>query len=189
MDLGAIILAGGASSRMGVDKAGLCWNGRSAVERLAQIARGVGAEYVLTAGGQDHGLPRVKDPAPGGGPVAGIVAGIDALRTGGCRRVLVLAVDAPTLEPCDLEPLVSALSPGAAYEGLHLPLVMDIAAVPDDAGAGWPVGRLIVRAGLSRPPCSPEAAVRLRGANTPPERERLEAALIATESAQKDGDR
>lgn len=187
MNFAAIILVGGASSRMGVDKAALLWNGRHAVDRLAQLARELGAREVLTAGGHDHGLPRVDDPTPGGGPVAGIVAGIDALRARGCERVLVLAVDAPTLEPDDVVPLISAASPGAAYEGFNLPLVIDIAAAPDDAGPGWPVGRLIARAGLSRPACPPDADQRLRGANTPAELARLEAALVATESAQGNG--
>lgn len=187
MDLAAIILVGGASSRMGTDKAVLPWNGRRAVDRIADVARQVGAERVLTAGGGDYGFPRVDDPAPDGGPVAGIAAAVAALRVASCRRVLVLAVDAPTVRPGDLAPLVASASSGAAYEGLNLPLVMDLAAAPDDAGAGWSVRRLIDAAGLARLTCPPSSADRLRGANTPEERERLLAALVDAEVAEKGG--
>jgi molybdenum cofactor guanylyltransferase len=187
MKLAAIILVGGASSRMGADKAALSWNGRSAVDRLEALAREVGADRVLTAGGGEHGLERVDDPAPGGGPVSGIVAGIAALRATGHGRVVVLAVDAPTIRPTDLAPLMAAAAPGAAYEGLNLPLVLDIAATPDDAGPGWPVARLIDRAGLARLACPSEATERLRGANTPDERDRLLVELAEAECATKGG--
>jgi len=173
MALGVVILTGGASSRMGADKAALLWGGRRAVDRLADLARELGAAAVVTSGARDYGLPNAAEDPPGGGPVAGVVAGVAALRTGGCERALVLAVDAPTITPEDLAPLLAAPAPGAAYEGLHLPLVMDLDALPDDAGQGWPMGRLVERAGLARLTCPPSAAERLRGANTPEERERL----------------
>lgn len=184
MPLAAIILVGGASSRMGADKAAMAWNGRRAVDRLADTARRAGAGLVLTAGGGDYGLARIDDRTPGGGPVSGIAAAAAALGAMGCRRMLVLAVDAATVRVEDLEPLVVSPSPGAAYEGLPLPLVLDIAAAPQDAAAGWAVRRFVERAGLARPACPAAAAERLRGANTPEERERLLAALVELESAE-----
>lgn len=187
MDLTAIILVGGGSTRMGADKAALIWNGRRAVDRIADVARRAGAEQVLTAGDGDYGLGRIDDPGPDGGPVAGIVAGVAAARAVRSDRVLVLAVDAPTATLGDLRPLLASSPPGAAYEGLNLPLVMDVASAPPDAGPGWAVARFIQVAGLSRIICPPEAAARLRGANTPAERDRLLAALIASESDQEDG--
>ncbi len=183
MRLAAIILVGGASARMGADKALLCWNGRRAVDRLADLARQVGAEYALTVGHGDHGFPRLDDPSPDGGPVAGIAAGAAALQAMGYGRVLVLAVDAPTVRAEDLSPLIASGPPGAAFEDLNLPLVMDIAATPGDAGPGWAVHRLVERAGLARLDCPPGAAERLRGANTPDERHRLLTALVEAEAA------
>src|SRR4051812_23087594 len=112
MTLGALILAGGTSTRMGRDKATLLWGGRRAVDRLADVARVVGADPVLTVGPRTYGLPAVEDEAADGGPVAGLVAGIDALVRAGCERALVLAVDAPTLEAADLAPLLEAPAPG-----------------------------------------------------------------------------
>ncbi|MDZ4373177.1 MAG: NTP transferase domain-containing protein [Phenylobacterium sp.] len=177
MRLGAIILTGGISSRMGADKARLTWAGRPAVERLAQIAREAGAEAAITVGGDDHGLPSVPDPEPGLGPAAAVAAGIAALGALGMSRALVLAVDAPTLCLADLAPLLSAPSPGAAYAGLHLPFVTDLAAMTSDGELGGALWRRLDRAGLHRLPTPLEAELRLRGANTPAERSALEAEL------------
>lgn len=183
MSLGALILMGGASSRMGADKAYLEWNGVSAAERCARLAQAVGAKLVLTVGGAGD----VPDVWPGGGPVGGILAGVDRLLAADFSRVLVLAVDAPTARPADLTPLLDAPREGAAYEGLHLPMVFQVAALPADAEAEWPVARLIERAGLAQLACDEQAALRLRGANTPEERAALLAALIAHEGAQQSG--
>lgn len=183
--LGAIILTGGASSRMGVDKATQLWGARTAVERVAALAVAVGARPVITVGGAPHGLPHVRDEPPLGGPVGGVLAGAAALAETGCARMLVLAVDAPTLQPADLAPLLEAGGAGAAYAGLHLPLVMDLAASPQAAEPGWPLARLVQQAGLARPACPTQVAARIRGANTPGEREALLAGLAADESAAK----
>src|SRR5689334_8924323 len=99
--LGAVILTGGAGLRMGADKAELEWGGRRAVDRLADLARSLGAAAIVTAGPRDYGLPVAAEDPPGGGPAAGVVAGARAL---GLTRVLVLAVDAPTLTAEDLAP-------------------------------------------------------------------------------------
>jgi molybdopterin-guanine dinucleotide biosynthesis protein A len=172
MALGAVILVGGASSRMGRDKALLDWGGRRAVDRVADLARAAGARAVMTAGG-DYGLAFVADPAPQAGPVAGILAAAPVLRAAGCDRVLLLAVDAPTLRRDDLVPLLAAEPPGAAYAGFPLPAVLSLAALPDDAEAGWPLRRLGERAGLAVLPCPVELERRIRGANTPEERDAL----------------
>jgi len=187
MTLGVVILTGGKSSRMGADKAALDWDGRRAVDRLADLARDLAVEVTVAAGPVDYGLSHIAEDPPGGGPVAGLVAGVSALRARGCTRALVLAVDAPTIAAADLAPLLAAPAPGAAYEDLHLPLVMAIDALPGDAGAGWSMRRLVEHAGLARPACPPDAAQRLRGANTPEERETLLRRFVTPDSAQDDG--
>lgn len=169
---GALILTGGGSRRMGRDKAALAWDGVRAVDRVADLARSVGARDVLTVGA-DLGLPWVPDPEPGAGPVGGVLAGVEALRAQGLERALILAVDAPTLTAEDLAPLLAAKAPGAAYEGLPLPMALAFAALPDGVEAGWPLRRLVERAGLLTAPLAPDAEARLRGANTPEERARL----------------
>lgn len=185
--LGAIILSGGASSRMGVDKALMDWLGRRAVDRVADLAFEVGARTVVTVGTTDYGLPVVVEETPLGGPVGGVLAGAAALREAGCLRALVLAVDAPSLAAEDLAPLLAADAMGAAYEGLHLPLVVALGALPSDARADWPMARLAERAGVMRLVGPPQAQARLRGANTRQEREALLAELAARENAQNRG--
>ena len=164
--LGAIILCGGGSRRMGRDKAVLEWDGRRAVDRVADLARDVGARALVTAGA-DLGLPWVPDDEAGAGPVGGVLAGARAL---GTARLLVLAVDAPTVTAEDLAPL---LERGGFYEGLPVPMVIEAAALPVDAEAGWPLRRLVERAGLATLPVPEGALARLRGANTPEEVEAL----------------
>jgi len=169
---GVLILVGGASRRMGRDKAGLDWGGVRAVDRLAALAGALGARRVLTVGA-DLGLPFVADPQPGAGPTGGVMAGVAALRAEGLARALVLAVDAPTLTAEDLATLLAAPAPGAAYDGLPLPMMLDLSALPMEAEAGWPLRRLVERAGLAVLPVPDGAEMRLRGANTPEEQARL----------------
>lgn len=183
MKLGAIILCGGGSVRMGADKAGLDWRGLRAVDRVARLARDVGAGEVLTVGAQDYGLPHVVEDPPFGGPVAGVLTGAAALAGAGFDRVLVLAVDAPSLRPADIACLLEQGRGGAAFEGQHLPLVTAISILPRNVPAGWPMARLLERAGLTRLACAPEASARVRGANTPDERAALLAELSAYEDA------
>ena len=170
--LGAIILTGGASRRMGTDKAAQLWDGRRAVDLVADLARALGATVIVSAGDGEFGLPRAPDPAPLSGPVAGVLAGLDLLG-GQVARVLVLAVDAPTIRPEDLAPLLAAEAPGAAFVGQPLPMVLDLAARPGDAQADWPLRRFVERAGLIQLAPDPVLLPRLRGANTPTERDRL----------------
>ena len=169
---GAIILTGGTSRRMGADKAALDWDGQRAVDRVAALASAAGAVRVLTAG-RDLGLEHVDDPAPGAGPVGGVLAGARALAAHGLARALVLAVDAPTVTVDDLAPLLAAGEPGAVYEGLPVPMVVTLAALPADAEPGWPLRRLVERARLATLPCDEAVKLRLRGANTPEERAAL----------------
>lgn len=170
---GAVILVGGRSSRMGEDKAAIDWNGLRAVDRVAEAARAAGAAFVLTAGG-DYGLPFVADPSPYAGPVGGVLQGLAALAQRGLARALVMAVDAPTLTPQDLAPLLQAPAPGAAFEGFPLPMALPTGPAPPDAQPDWPLRRLADRMGLARLPCPAGAAGRLAGANTPLERQALQ---------------
>ena len=119
--------------------------------------------------------------------MGGVIAGVEALRGAGCDRALVLAADAPTIRPQDIQPLLAQGGAGATFEGLHLPMVLDLAAVPSGAQAGWPMARLVDLARLERLACPPQARARLRGANTPEEREVLLMELAGFEIAQKDG--
>ena len=130
----------------------------------------------MPAGARPFELPFAVEDPPGGGPVAGLMAG--AARLGAqFTRALVLAVDAPTIQAAGLAPLLVAASPGACFESLPLPLVIAITDLPPEAGAGWSMRRFVEAAGLATRAWPPGAEVRLRGANTPAERAALLAAL------------
>lgn len=173
MKLGAVILTGGSSRRMGADKAAELWFGMRAVDRVAEVARACGARHVVTAGDVDYGYDTAPDATPLGGPVGGLISGAEALRLRGCDRGLFLAVDAPTLLPADVTDLFAQPSPGAAFEGLPLPMVVDLSAWPADAESGWPLRRLVERIGLSQLVCPKDRRSHVRGANTPGERAAL----------------
>ncbi len=97
-----IVLAGGRSRRLGFDKALLTFDGRPllriVVERLAAIT-----DDIIVAG--DHtdryrhlSLPVrfLPDPAPDRGPLAGLQAGLSAIKN---NFALVVACDMPFLNP------------------------------------------------------------------------------------------
>ncbi len=179
MTLGAIILAGGASRRMGEDKAILPWGDERAVDRVARLATQIGAQHVVVAGG-DYGWPFVLDPHPQAGPCAGVSAGADVLRATGCARMIVLAVDAPTLTPDDHAPLLAARA-GAVYRGFPVPFAAPLASLPADIVPDMPLRRLIDQLGLAEIEPSEAVERRVRGANTPEER----AALLGLGAAPK----
>jgi len=72
------VLCGGASRRMGADKALLALEGRSLLSRSAESLAALGAPVVLACGSEDRydelGFERVLDRIPGGGPLAGLEA-------------------------------------------------------------------------------------------------------------------
>lgn len=92
--LDAVVLAGGGSRRLGgVAKAQLVLEGERLVDRVVAAAVGAGARCVVV-GPPDLGtsVPTAQESPPGGGPVAGIAAGLAAL-VPGALEVLVLACD------------------------------------------------------------------------------------------------
>lgn len=167
--LGGLVLAGGTSRRMGEDKALLDWGGRRAIDHVFDLAASLCGGPVLVSG-RDYGLPFVTDPHPLAGPTAGILAGAAALGAQGCTTVLVLAVDAPTLTAADLTPLLDGEGTGFCYEGLPLPMVARIDALPFDAPGDWPLRRLAETTGLTILTCPPQVQLRARGANDDAER-------------------
>lgn len=102
------ILAGGASRRMGRDKALLEMAGGPLLARVAGIVQGaVGSCTVVAPAGRYEGLglPVLDDLWPGEGPMGGILTAIEG---GGAEWSLVVAVDLPFLEIEFLRGLVKA---------------------------------------------------------------------------------
>lgn len=112
--LAGLVLTGGASRRMGRDKASIVLaDGRTCAQtvaaRLAQVA-----DPVLEIGPGYSGLTAVPDDRPGAGPLAALATGWAALvRSGHSGPVLVLACDLPRVSVPLLELLARAPGDGA----------------------------------------------------------------------------
>ncbi|MCP1387325.1 molybdenum cofactor guanylyltransferase [Corynebacterium sp. TA-R-1] len=99
-DIGAIVLAGGRSSRMGADKAQVRVDGTRLIDVLLSTLPPAWPRVVVSP--VDLGLrgtPTVSEDPPFGGPVAGIAAGLSHLERACAGAVpdliAILAVDAP----------------------------------------------------------------------------------------------
>jgi len=93
----ALLLTGGASRRMGADKATLVVGGVGLAERTAALLGAVAAP-VLEVGPGYTALPRTREVPPGSGPLAAMAAGAAALLERRHRGpVLVVATDLPLL--------------------------------------------------------------------------------------------
>jgi molybdenum cofactor guanylyltransferase len=109
----AVILAGGQGRRMGGrDKALLILGGRPLIAHVrARLARQAGPLAVSANGDAARfarfGLPVLHDAVPGGGPLSGILAGLDWVARAGGAQLLTAAVDTPFL-PLDLRDRLAA---------------------------------------------------------------------------------
>jgi molybdopterin-guanine dinucleotide biosynthesis protein A len=104
-----VVLTGGASSRMGTDKAFVEVDGLAMVVRVAAALAAGGCDPVVCQGGDAQslaalGMTVLADTCPGGGPVAGI---LDALSAVGSGSVAVCACDLPWLDGTTVNELIA----------------------------------------------------------------------------------
>jgi len=108
-----VVLAGGASTRMGWDKAFIEVDGVPMVARAAAALTAAGAAAVLTVGGDrarldDLGLLAVPDLHPGEGPLGGVITALAALDSPLLGDWS--AIEAVVTLPCDvIEPDAAAV--------------------------------------------------------------------------------
>jgi len=101
-EITAIILAGGQSSRFGMDKANALWHGRKMIDHVAMHLRGVAREVIAVSRAAQNAdgwrVDRIihDDPAAPPGPLRGIVRGLEQCRT---EWAYVLACDCPLVQP------------------------------------------------------------------------------------------
>jgi molybdenum cofactor guanylyltransferase len=97
MKVAGMLLTGGASRRLGIDKAGLDVGDGPLAERTARLLRSV-ADPTVEVGRGCSTLDLVPDPVPGQGPLAAVVLGWTELkRRSWAGPTLVLATDLPFL--------------------------------------------------------------------------------------------
>ena len=112
-----IVLAGGGSSRFGSDKLAAEFDGVPLLDRaVAAVAAVAGCSEVVVvlAPGDDRELlpaavpvRRARDPSEHGGPLVGLLAGLEVARE---PLVIVVGGDMPTLSPDVLAALLRALT-------------------------------------------------------------------------------
>nr|WP_121012180.1 molybdenum cofactor guanylyltransferase [Saccharothrix australiensis] len=130
-DWDAVILAGGRGSRLGgVDKAAVEIAGRTLLDHALGAVRDAGRVVVVGPAKDVPGVAWAREEPPGGGPVAGLAAGLAHVAAG---LVVVLAVDQPGVTRATVGRLLATGAP---------------AVLVDDGGhrqwlAGlWPTGAL-----------------------------------------------
>ena len=101
--MAGVLLTGGASRRMGRDKARLVVNGETLATRSARVLAAA-CDPVVEVGPGVSGLPAVLEEPPGAGPLVALLAGVGAL--GRPRSVILLACDLPNISPDLLRLLV-----------------------------------------------------------------------------------
>jgi len=98
-DTWGAVFCGGASLRMGRDKARLELDGQSLLEHSVRVLRELTPRVFLSCGTRDRyselGLERVLDSTRGEGPLAGLAASLEHVHAHGGSWLLVLACDMP----------------------------------------------------------------------------------------------
>ena len=140
-DTVGVVLAGGASRRMGRDKAALTVDGETLAGRAARRLLGVCPRVAIADGGRGlvPGLPSLPD-APAAGPAAGILG---AARAWPGHPLLVLACDLPRVSEALLRELVRRPPVAEGREAGDAPDALDAdnaAADPDWVVPRWERG-------------------------------------------------
>ena len=127
------VLAGGASTRMGADKAFIEIDGVPMVARAAAALTAAGVAAVLVVGGDDArlgelGLLAVPDRYPGQGPLGGVITALGALESLG--SIDGAGIEAVVTLPCDvIEPDSAAVR--RVLESLQHPAGDPASAAPE----------------------------------------------------------
>lgn len=119
-DVAAIVVGGGGGQRLGgVSKPDLVLGGVRLIDRVCAAltgACGAGCVAVVPPAVRvPDGVARTLEDPPGGGPLAGIDAGLSALHVGEGGLVVVVSVDAPGVG--EFVPLLLAEPLGEAADG------------------------------------------------------------------------
>lgn len=107
----AIVLAGGRATRMGgIAKHAIVVDGMTILDRLRAVLEPRCAELVVATNAPIAGVRCVPDAVVDGGPLAGIAAGLAAVRA---PWAIVVAGDMPYVSAAVIDALVEAAAAGA----------------------------------------------------------------------------
>nr|ASV46909.1 molybdopterin guanine dinucleotide synthase [uncultured bacterium] len=180
MTLAGVVLAGGASRRMGRDKALLSFRGRPLVDHaVATLREALRGAPVWVSGRAYAGHESIADLRPDAGPLAGLWSSCEHARREGCSGVLFIPVDMPLLSTPTLQRLAESFvgQPAVAFAGAELPVVVAVTQgvtsvlrelCEREHGAGRSIRALLDVIGAERlPPPADLASTELTNANTP----------------------
>lgn len=130
--IGAIVLAGGRSSRFGRDKLAEPIDGRPLLDLAVEAVGAVASDVVVVIAPADRrtvpaGARIAHDSKAFEGPLAGLAAGLEALEPD-VERVIVVGGDMPFLAPPVLDRLLAGL--GAPVTAVVLGTEGDVAPLP-----------------------------------------------------------
>lgn len=122
-----IVLAGGASRRMGCDKARLAFGDGTLLDHSVRRLREAGADPVFVSGDRPA-YASVPDRRPGQGPLGGIASVVSARPDLRDRVMVVVPVDTPYVSASALRRLASACRQGlgAVYGDSPLPMAIRV---------------------------------------------------------------
>lgn len=103
----AIILAGGKSSRMGVDKGLMTFRGKAMVEHVINVVKPLVTAIMVVSNNNEYeqfGYPVYKDIIKDKGPIAGIYTGLKHSQT---TKNIVLSCDVPFINEAVLKLLIN----------------------------------------------------------------------------------
>lgn len=119
MQISAIILAGGKSTRMGTDKALIQFNGESLLGNALKLCKPFFHPVFISSNNPEHEFPgcrRINDVFPGCGPIGGIFSCLLQTQT---DWNFVLSVDSTFVEPAFVSFLVSETGDWDAIIPVH----------------------------------------------------------------------
>lgn len=103
LDAWGVVFCGGASRRMGRDKARLALDGATLLERAAGVLAAVTPRVCLASGSEarypELGLECLLDASAGAGPLAGLAAVLERVERERLPYACVLACDMPRVSP------------------------------------------------------------------------------------------
>jgi molybdopterin-guanine dinucleotide biosynthesis protein A len=160
--LGAVVLAGGRSSRFGTDKMRALIDGRPLLDRSIAAVRSVAPTVVVVlAPGATRDLPAdiivARDAQAFEGPLAGLAAGLAAMPPH-IERILVVGGDMPTLSTPVLALLLDALGPSGGIDHAAAAVLDEGGPMPMAvrASAAGPAARELLATGERRLRALPE---------------------------------
>ena len=157
-DVSAVVLAGGRSSRFGSDKLAARIGGRTLLDLAIAGVAAVASEIVVVIAPNDDRSPAaidrpvrlVVDPERHGGPLVGLLAGLEAVEQ---PLVVVAGGDMPTLSAAVLESMIRALdASGTGWDAVILASRGDRVPLPAvmRTGAATAIARQLVSDGERR---------------------------------------